>query len=290
MHVRSRSARARRSALALTLTAALVLATQATLAAPAAAALPGLTRVTSTGPSNSDWKTWQASCPADTFLVAGGGRIDRGAGQVVMDTMVPVFGATDVYSVTGREDDNGFAGTWSITATALCAQPPVGWEHAEGATIWDSVSSKTLTVSCPPGKQVLGLGVEVNGGLGQVVVDDLRPSADLASVSVTGIEDGNGYAGAWQLRGQVVCATPPAGLVRVAGFGLLDSVGSKSTVATCPPGTLVHGVGGEIVSGAGQVRLTGLDLLSDTQVRATAAEDEDGLASNWAVHAYAICA
>ncbi|SCL17469.1 hypothetical protein GA0074694_2015 [Micromonospora inyonensis] len=85
-----------------------------------------------------------------------------------MDTMVPVFGATDVYSVTGREDDApGFAGNWSITATALCAQPPAGWEHAE---------------------------------------------------------------------------------------------------------------------------MTGVDLISDTQVRMTAAEDEDGFAGNWAPRAYAICA
>ncbi|SCL36993.1 hypothetical protein GA0074692_4517 [Micromonospora pallida] len=292
MRVLSHGVRAgRRFAPALGLASAMVLATQLAVVAPVAAALPGLTQVTSTGPSNSDWKTWQASCPTDSFLVAGGGRINGGGGQVVMDTMVPVFGGTDLYSVTGREDDSpGFTGDWSITATALCARPPDGWEHAESATGWDSNSSKTLTVSCPLGKRLLGVGVEVNGGLGQVVVDDLRPSADLSNVTITGIEDGTGYAAQWQLQGEVICVTAPAGLARVTGFGVFDSTPVKSAVASCPAGQRVHGVGGEIDSGAGQVRMTGIDLLSDTQVRVTAAEDEDGLASNWAPRAYAICA
>ncbi|XTZ13447.1 hypothetical protein ACQSSU_18125 [Micromonospora echinospora] len=292
MHARSHRVRAAgRTALSLALVSATALTTQLTLVAPAAAALPGLTRVTSTGPSNSDWKTWQAACPADTLLIGGGGRLNGGDGQVVMDIMVPVFGATDVYSVTGREDDApGFAGNWSITATALCAQPPVGWEHAEGATVWNSNSSKTITVGCPSGKQVLGAGVEVNGGLGQVMVDDLRPAADLSSVSFTAIEDSTGHSGTWQIRGEVICVTPPAGLNRVSGLGVLDSTPVKSAVATCPTGQRVHGVGGEVDSGAGQVRMTGVDLLSDTQVRVTAAEDEDGFAGNWAPRAYAICA
>ncbi|MFI6823109.1 hypothetical protein ACIBJE_19450 [Micromonospora sp. NPDC050187] len=292
MHVRSHRVRtAGRTTLSLALVSATALTTQLTLVAPAAAVLPGLTRVTSTGPSNSDWKTWQAACPADTLLIAGGGRLNGGDGQVVMDTMVPVFGATDVYSVTGREDDApGFAGNWSITATALCARTPVGWEHAEAATVFNSSSSNTLTVSCPGGKRVLGAGVEVNGGVGQVVVDDLRPSADLSNVTFTAIEDGTGHSGQWQIRGEVVCVTPPAGLNRVTGLGVLDSTSVKSAVATCPAGQRVHGVGGEIDSGAGQVRMTAVDPISDTQVRVTAAEDQDGFTGNWAPRAYAICA
>lgn len=292
MHVRSPGARTtRRSVLALGLVAATVLATQLAVTVPAGAALAGLTRVTSTGPSNSDWKTWQATCPADTVLLAGGGRINGAVGQTVMDTMVPVLGLTDIYSVTGREDDSpGFGGNWSITASAICARPPAGWEHAELATAWNSNTSKGLTVHCPLGKELLGVGVEVNGGLGQVVVDDVRPSADLSNVTITAIEDGTGYAANWQLRGEVVCVSPPVGLTRVSGLGVLDSTAVKSAVATCPAGKLVHGVGGEIDNGSGQVRMTGIEPISDTQVRVTAAEDEDGFAGNWAPRAYAICA
>ncbi|WDZ83627.1 hypothetical protein [Micromonospora cathayae] len=291
MHVRSHARRAgRRTVPALGLAAIMVLTTQLAVVAPAGAALAGLTRVTSTGPSNSDWKTRQANCPTDTLLVAGGGRVNGATGQVVMDTMLPVLGATDGYSVTGREDDApGFTGDWSITATALCAREPAGWELAESTTPWSS-ASKALTVFCPLGKQLLGVGLEINGGLGQVVVDEVRPSADLSQVTLTAIEDGTGYADEWQIRGKVICVSPLAGLARVAGIGVLDSNPVKSATATCPAGKLVHGVGGEIDGGAGQVRLTGLEPISDTQVRVTAAEDEDGFTGNWAPRAYAICA
>ncbi|MEO3742242.1 hypothetical protein [Plantactinospora sp. B5E13] len=284
------AARTRRIAATLGLASAALMATQLTLVAPAGAALPGLTRVVSTGQPDSNWKTWQAACPSDTMLIGGGGRVNRSDGQVTMDTMTPVFGATDVYSVTGREDDNAYSGDWSITATALCARPPVGWEQTESAGPWNS-NSKGHTVFCPPGKQILGFGVEMNGGMGQVVVDELRPAADLSSVTITGIEDGNGYADDWQIRGEAICVSPIAGLARVSSpLGILDSERTKSATATCPDGKRVHGVGGEIDQGAGQVRMTAIEPISDTQVRVSASEDEDGYGNLWAVRAYAICA
>ena len=50
------------------------------------------------------------------------------AGQVVVDGLVPILALTTVTD-TGREDDDGFPGNWSITAIAVCAQAPANLER-----------------------------------------------------------------------------------------------------------------------------------------------------------------
>jgi hypothetical protein len=289
MNVRGNgAARTRRILAGINLAAAAVLASQLVVVAPAHA-VPGLVRVPATGPANSAWKTTNANCPAGTIVLGGGGRINGGAGQVVMDTMLPLIDGS-AYSVTGREDDTGFAGNWSITTTALCAPAPAGLETETAFSPFNS-SNKSMTLPCAPGKKVLGVGAELSGGLGQVVLEEFRPNADLASVTVTGVEDQNGQPANWDITAEAICVTPPASLVRAVGpFGLLDSTSVKTNTATCPAGTRVHGVGGEIEGGAGQVRLTGALATSTTTVTATGTEDGNGFAGNWGVRAYAVCA
>ncbi|MGI5212883.1 hypothetical protein [Plantactinospora sp. CA-290183] len=288
MNVRPNGARRIHTVSAMVgLASAALLVSQVALVAPAGA-VPGLVRVVATGPSNSAWKTTNANCPTGTTVLGGGGFVTGAAGQVVMDTMLPLVDGS-AYSVTGREDDTGVAGNWSITTTALCATAPAGLQTVTAFSASDS-ANKSVTLPCPVGKKVLGVGGELSGGLGQVVVDDLRPNADLGSVTVTGVEDGNGQAANWSITAKAICATPPAGLERVNGLGILDSTSVKSTVATCPAGKRVHGLGAEIDGGAGRVRMTGVWASSSTTVTASGAEDENGFAGNWGVRPYAICA
>ncbi|MBF9130667.1 hypothetical protein I0C86_17125 [Plantactinospora sp. S1510] len=289
MNVRQNGpARTRRILAGVNLAAAAVLASQLVVVAPAQA-VPGLVRVQTTGPVNSAWKTTNAQCPAGTTVLGGGGRINTASGQVVMDTMLPLNDGS-AYSVTGREDDNGFAGSWSITTVSLCAPAPAGLE-TEAMFSPDNSTNKSVTLPCTAGKKALGVGGELSGGLGQVILEELRPDANLSSVTVTGAEDANGYAANWSIAAKAICVTPPASLQRVAGpFGLLDSTGVKTNTATCPSGTRVHGVGGEIEGGAGQVRMTGVLATSTTSVTVTGMEDENGFAGNWGVRAYAVCA
>lgn len=290
MNVRPNSARWTRGfSAAVGLVSTAIMAGQLALVAPASAAVPGLLRVVTSGPSNSDWKTTNANCPSGTQVIGGGGFVNGAGGQVVLDTMLPLVGGGG-YSVTGREDDTGYSGNWSIVTTALCARPPAGLETVSALSDSNSTSLKSMPVSCTPGKRVLGLGGDMSGGLGQVVIEGLIPNADLAGVTVVGREDGNGYAGNWLVHAKAICATPPSGLQLITAFGLLDSNNSKWVEAVCPAGKRVHGVGAEIIGGQGQVRLTGAWAVSDTEVRVAGAEDEDGFIGNWAVKAYAICA
>jgi hypothetical protein len=149
-----------------------------------------------------------------------------------------------------------------------------------------------MTVSCPVGKRVLGAFGGVTGGFGQVVLDDLRPAADLRSVTVTGIEDQDGFAGKWAVTARAVCALALPGLQLMTTTSPVDSAEHKELTMSCPAGTEVHSMGAEITRGAGQVRLDAMipQFGVQTQVLIGAIEDEDGYADRWSVTGHLICA
>lgn len=158
------------------------------------------------------------------------------------------------------------------------------------ATSPNSSSDKSITVTCPAGKQVLGAGGQIVNGNGQVVLEDVTPNSGLTSVTVLAREDQNGQVGSWQVTAWATCAIAPLGLERVTATSPTNSSG-KSAIATCPSGKRLLGTGADRSGGAGQVALN--DVLPDSgllKVTATALEDEDGTTANWSVRAYAICA
>lgn len=174
----------------------------------------------------------------------------------------------------------GFAGSASAAVTGLV--------QSSTATALDSVN-KSATVTCPAGKQVLGPAARV-GGVGQVVLHNIRPSADLKSVVVQGLEDENGTTAPWALTAIAICATPPPGLQRVAATSVSDSLDKEAT-ATCPSGKKLLGVGGEISGGGGEVALNDVIPVSGLQSAIVrAAEDQNGTSANWSVTAFAVCA
>ncbi|MFG2063466.1 hypothetical protein ACGFIK_18840 [Micromonospora sp. NPDC048871] len=254
-----------------------------------AAAIPGLSIKTTTGPSNSVAKSQSATCPAGTKVIGGGGAITgSGLGQVGMDIMRPLIGG-DAYSVTGREDENGVAGNWAVTASAVCATPPAGLVTVSGSSTPSFGTSNWFEKSCPEGKHAIGVGGAVVGASNsEVVLEDLR--IHQKSVVVAGAEDGTGFTDTWWLDATAICADPLPGEQRVINDSVYSSESVRSVTATCPTGTRVHGVGGEILGGDGQVRLTEMRATTSTVVTVRAMEDEDGFSSNWKVRAYAVCA
>ncbi|MBO4204531.1 hypothetical protein [Micromonospora echinofusca] len=268
------------------LLSAVVLA-QLTLAAPAAA-VPGLIRQSSTGPSNSLAKTQNQSCPAGSVLLGGGGIVTGASGQVGMDIMLPLSGNT-AFSVTGREDATGTSANWLLTSAVVCAPAPAGYTVVSGSSAWMSSSTNWHTVSCPIGTVAIGVGGAVNGaGNSELILEDLRING--TSVTVAGAEDETGFDSNWQVQARAICATQPAGYEVRLDDSAYDSATSKSINVSCTSGKKVHGVGAEIVGGDGQVRLTAVFASSDTTVTVSAVEDETGFSSNWKVRAYATCA
>jgi hypothetical protein len=174
--------------------------------------LPGLEVVSSSSVPSSTGKTATATCPVGKRLVGPGAEIDAGAGagEVLLDDIRPTPGLTSV-TVRAFEDETGLATDWTLTAHAVCADPPAGLELVTVAADPDS-DPLSVTATCPAGKNLLGLGGEIDTGsslsVGQVVMDDVRPSALLTSVTVTGIEDQTGFESDWAPRAHAICASP----------------------------------------------------------------------------------
>ncbi len=164
----------------------------------------------------------------------------------------------------------------------------VGIERVGAVSASNSVN-KSATVTCPAGKRVLSASADVNPGNGDVLIDDVRPSADLQSVTANAMEDETGTAADWTVSALAICAYPPPGLERVSATSPLNSQ-NKSVAATCPSGKRLLGMGADLNTFVGQVLLD--DLRPDaglTSVTVNALEDETGNSTNWSVTAYAVC-
>jgi hypothetical protein len=151
-------------------------------------------------------------------------------------------------------------------------------------------AAKSLTATCPAGKQVISAGASTSPAGGHVVIDRVEPNAALTTVTVHADEDETGTATTWTLRAFVICAPPPPGLELVTAASASNST-DKSVVATCPSGKRLLGNGAEITGAAGEVLLDG-QLPNDarTAVTVNAREDQSGTAADWSLTAYAICA
>jgi hypothetical protein len=143
------------------------------------------------------------TCPPGKRVVGAGGTVTP---QVVLDDVRPNASLTTV-TATGYEDEAGDPLDWLIHADAVCANPPPGLELVSAASPVDS-SNKRINASCPVGKNLLGTGAEIDGGLGQVVLDHVTPDAGLRTATVTGLEDETGHTPAWSLRSYAICASP----------------------------------------------------------------------------------
>ena len=170
-----------------------------------------------------------------------------------------------------------FAGGASAAVTGLGS--------VERNGVLDSATTKSVTATCPAGKQLVGAaaGKTFEAG-GQVRMLALRPSSDLRSVVSIFREDETGFGGTWQATSYALCSTPLTGMQRVAVTSASNSV-AKSVTATCPSGKRLIGVGGETAGGQGQVVL---DVLRPNQgltaAVVSAREDRNGFAGNWTAH------
>ena len=226
-----------------------------------------------------------ATCPTGKRVLGTGADLAGGLGQVVLDDIAPNAGLTAV-TAFGVEDGNGYSGNWTIRAYAVCANPPAGLQRVATTSASSSGGTgKLQTATCPTGKDLLGLGAELTGGAGQVVVNELNPSTDPASVDVFAYEDEDGQAANWSLTAYAICAN---GSRRVVEQSANDSSSPKTAGPDCPAGKQSTGVGGDISGGFGQVILD--DLVPFAGASVDAEEDGSGTTSNWFLRGYAICA
>jgi hypothetical protein len=115
-----------------------------------------------------------AVCPAGTRALGSGASISTLGGQAVLQVARP-SSIGDITRALAHEDVAGYSGDWSVTAYAVCANPPAGYEvkfveSPESHSEFDKVAE----AQCPPNKKLLSSGAALS---------NVAP----ASVSLTGI-------------------------------------------------------------------------------------------------------
>lgn len=274
---------ARRAAAALALAA--LLSGMPAAASPAAAAAPVIDRVRVDSETNSvSPKAAIASCPPGTQVVGTGARVIGGLGQVVMEGIIPNTGLTNV-TVTAREDQDGFSGNWSVVAIAFCTAPQPFLERFDYFGGPSPDRSLLVTGACP-GRQVLGLGFQINGGNGQVTVESLNFAPHLVA-----IEDQDNHPFPWSATLFVICGNPTFSHRVVSDVTEFNS-SSKSLIVHCPAGEKVMATSFSLVQGNGQARVDDMftSVTTPGDLRVAAKEDQDGHPGVWSLRPFARCA
>ena len=142
---------------------------------------PGSRREFVTSFANSDPKNVNVTCPTPGQQVIGlGGVVLDGNAEVLLDRFRP--DPANNALVTAFEDDGGFAGNWQLSGNAVCATPLRGpGDRGEHARRRAPSGHKSVSVSCPGAKRVVGAAGEIVNGLGQVLLDDTHPNAALTT-------------------------------------------------------------------------------------------------------------
>jgi len=181
------------------------------------------------------------------------------------------------------------AGLASTTLAGPAVAVP-GLVRAAAVGAGDSASTKETIATCPVGTRVLGGGGAIQGGDSHVRLTRLQALGSTDQFAVGAAEDG-AYAGSWLLFAYAICGQAPAGLQYVSFHSPSDSDGHKTGSVECPAGTTAISYGGRTTGGGGHVVLTAIGPTGGlTGTKVIADEDEDGLATDWSMWAYAVCA
>jgi len=258
-------------------------------AGPAAAtghSLTGLEVVEDTSLHDDDErKTALAECTGSKVVIGVGWSISGGLDDILIEDAIPY---SDSVLVVANADETGHPDDWSVTAKAICADAPPGWQIVSDSIT--STSNKTPIAFCPDDKFVIGVGFDLAGATGQMLMTDLNPSLD--SVSVTAYPDDTGTANLnWTARSYAVCAYEINGLQIVASS---NQTAHPRTVeaAVCPAGKVAIGAGAWFSLGEGNLNLAALTVFAfgGSQIgQATGHEDEDGTSANWDLTTETLC-
>lgn len=255
-------------------------------AAPASAVAAPFTVNNQSASNSTSPKTIVASCPSGTRLYGVSPYLVNGLGDVTLDDVRPDAGLT---SATVAAYENGSTGqAWAVGVDAICGSPTANLQRVAVTSASNSSSPKTVSATCPSGTRLYGLGAELTGAVGNVFFDDMRPSTGLTSVTIAAYENGS-YGSTWNVTAYAICANPAATMTMVSSTGPTDSQSPKDERVTCPSGTHLHGVGGELTGAVGNVTMEDLQVTAALVGNDVKAYENGAYGSSWRITAYGIC-
>lgn len=261
-----------------------------TTAIPTAAeAVAGIQYVSSMSATDSAaTKSVIVYCPAGTVSIGGGAYLTGATGQAAIRQIAPttVLGRNALV-VIGAEDSDGYGGTWNISATSVCVPTPAGFRYVRA-----SVTDPALvwaTAECA-GQRVIGSGYTVSPTAKAMATGIQIGASNRAYLSV---EPSNVPGAITPVTGTVtaVCADSPLpGMVQTIVSTPQDSSNPQTAIATCPAGTQIIHVGGDLYRFRSHSVIDDLRIVAANRAMVTGYEDQLGNPDVWATEATATCA
>ena len=158
-----------------------------------------------TGASPVTPKSGIALCPAGTSLYGTGYELDGANGQVFPSIVRPDVALSNV--TVGAFATGGFAGNWNLIAYGICANPAANMQLVTAQSGLNPGSPKTVTTAaCPGNLNVHGVGAEISGGLGDVLLDGMAPNAILTT-SQSDADEFVPVAANWAIISYAICSS-----------------------------------------------------------------------------------
>lgn len=239
-------------------------------------------------------KTIDVSCPSPSRVYGAGASIQGGFGDVVITAIIPNSGLTRV-SVTAIQRVP-LTTAWRVIARAICGPASGGLQRVVASATGSPPAAVTPT--CPAGTNLFGTGMAINNS-----VSDSTSAATLTRLVPVGTTQATvqaaetrAFAGNWQLVGYGICANPVATRAIISGTSTSTSDTLQQASASCSTGTAVHGLGMEVLPGAGvaagDLILNSLATVGGSTLSSTVTiyERGTGITGTHRVRSFGICA
>lgn len=194
-------------------------------------------------------KTISVNCPDGSRVYGAGASIQGGFGDVVITGIIPNTSLTRV-SVTAIQRVANIP-AWRVIARAQCGPPSDGLTRVVASATGSPPAAVTPT--CPTGTNLFGLGMAINNS-----VSDSTSAATLtrmaplnATQARMAAAETRTFAPSWELVGYGICANPVTTRTVISNTSASNSDTLQQASASCAIGTAVHGLGMEVLPGAG---------------------------------------
>jgi len=249
---------------------------------PASASVPGRETVSNstTGPSAT------VSCTGDRWLLSSGVDVEGdGRRYVIVDELIPTLNSVTAYA---HEYEYGTGESWSLRVWAVCADPS-GTHRTSSESTASNSDNKGATVHCADDLVVSGVGWEIEGDAGQILVESAVPTTSTVTVDAYEVDAGGSgeYFGTWSVRAYATCVSRPTGYEILSTLSTSTS-DEKLGHADCSTGKRELG-GGFSVSGP-RGRINTVALLPALTSALTYAHEVVPTTNLWPIRSYAICA
>jgi hypothetical protein len=151
----------------------------------------------------SDNKGISADCPDGTVLTGTGWELDGGAGQILVESVIPT---EDSVTVNGYEVDAGGSGQylnpWEVRAYATCVTEPSGYEiYSETGS--STSDDKNGHANCLGGRESLGGGFYLSGPRGRINNINMIPTSPAVQTYATEVVS---TTNSWPIQTYAICA------------------------------------------------------------------------------------